>query len=457
MNKLRRKNQSGFTLVEAILGTAIMLLVFTLFGAFMLRFTKSAADYNETAKQATDSGLTVQTVSNNLELAGANLTLSSKQSFTGEFYVPFLSYAGYTVEGHRIINRRARNPLSSSIVWNGKGQLKWRGSQFDVLVDDGNAISRRILNENGEIEVYENGTRVARASSASEESQFSIVVSSVIVNGAAVCRNLYTVDEQPLYENSGECAASSQSITVNIFQNGYIDEMKLNAAEIILRESSTMPVHLPLLPNFDGRRMESVFVRSGDGFLIFSGDPARDSMFLKDDKQFVSGSEDYLRITDATGLVADDMLLVCDYLNGRSIMLKAVRDGGTDGEIVAVPVIDQKSAAPGFEKFTSSEDDFAGYVFPKGTRVVKLAVPVEYRIQNEDRFTSLYRRSGNGSWELVVPNVQNFNFSEIADRSRFNFNVSFDVLSEGIESEQIAQPVQIAVSPRSLNRTFDAR
>ena len=128
MNKIRRNKQSGFSLVEAVLVTVLMLFVFMVFGSFMMRFTKSAAQYNEIAKQTADSGLTTQTITDDVEQTATNMTFSSKQSFTGKIFVPFQSYSGYNVQGNRISISRGQ-ALHKSLLANSNDKPKHIGCQ----------------------------------------------------------------------------------------------------------------------------------------------------------------------------------------------------------------------------------------------------------------------------------------------------------------------------------------
>jgi type II secretory pathway pseudopilin PulG len=450
------QKQSGFSLIETVLVTVLMLVVFTVFGAFMLRFQKSAAQFNERAKQNEDSGMTTQTVINDVERTGANLTLSEKQSFTGKVFVPFQSNPNYEVSGHRITRSRGRSesPLLANVLWGGKGELKWRGNSFSVIVSDAHQ-SRQFYSDSADAYIYENNEQVQSVPVDSSDPLFSITISSVVINGSAVCRTLYKIDERLIYESSQPCAESPQEINLNIPVGGYVDEMELNAAEIVLRESETFPVRLPVLPLYNENQMSSPFVKTANGFLIFSGDDKQNMMFLSRDHTIYAQEADYFDVNNASGLEIGDGLLICDYLNNRSVLLQILTI--TDNTLYASILYKNGIGQGNFEKFVVPAESFDGAEFQRGTRVVKLALPVEYRSETEDDITSLYRRSGNSAWELVVSDIQNFSVSQDITPSRASFDISFDVKSEGVESGQIAQPVRLSVSPRSLNRTYDAR
>ena len=202
--------------------------------------------------------------------------------------------------------------------------------------------------------------------------------------------------------------------------------------------------------------MTMPFIKLGGGFLIFSGDNTRDAMFLSRDSIFYQGDSQSLDIDDGSGIQIGDVLFLCDFLNNRSVLFRVNKNNDSNSLLVA-PITEVTKDQTAFDKFYSPAQDFEGFEFLRGSRVIKLAAPIEYSVQTEGELTSLYRRASGSAWELVIPNIQNFNFTQDIQPSRVGFNISFDVLSEGIESAQIAQPVRITVNPRSLNRTFDTR
>lgn len=449
----KKQLQAGFSLVEAVFVTVLMVVVFATFGTFLLRLQNGVASYKERSQLNDEVGLTTQIVIDDVEKVGTNLSLSSKESFTGTVYVPFLSYNGYQVSGNRITQIGSLvNALVSAVWWNGKGELKWRGNNYIVTVQDGARIIQVSLSASL-LTIIENGSTVFERT-VMPGAQISVITSTVVVNGEAVCRTSYKVENETAFESTGGCFTNSVEILASLSIEGYLDEMSLNAAEIILRSTSVFPVRLPLLPISNGVRMEIPLVATSNGFFFLAGDEKCDEMYLQADSLFVNNTAQTIQLADSSALAVNDALLLADYLNNRSILLKVT---AISPSLTVVPVTQANSFSNGFDKFYSPTADFEGYNFLRGTRLTKLAVPIEYLVQTENDISSLYRRSRGSAWELVVSNIQNFAVNQNISSTRVGFVISFDVLSEGVENERVAQPVRIEVSPRSLNRTFEAR
>lgn len=449
----KNQRQAGFSLIEAVLVTVLMLVVFATFGTFLLRLQDGVSSYKERTEQGENVGLTTQTLIDDLEKVGTNLSLSSKESFTGTVYVPFLSYDGYQVSGNRISRIGSLvNSLTSAVWWNGKGELKWRGNDFIVTVRDGTRVLQVAVTAYS-LSIAENGQTVF-GRTVTPGAQISLVNSTVMVNGEPVCRTTYKVENETAFETTTGCFTNAVEILASLSPEGYLDEMSLNAAEVILKSTSSFPVRLPLLPLFDGARIQSPLIAANNGFFFLAGDEKKDEMYLQTDTVFANNSSQTIQIADPSGLSINDALLLSDYLNNRSVLLKVT---ALYPSLTVVPVTQANSFGNGFDKFYSSVSDFDNFNFLRGTRITKLAVPVEYVVNTENDVSSLYRRQKGSAWELVVPNMQNFAITQNVSSSRVGYVVSFDVLSEGVENGRVAQPVRIEVSPRSLNRTFEAR
>jgi hypothetical protein len=154
----------------------------------------------------------------------------------------------------------------------------------------------------------------------------------------------------------------------------------------------------------------------------------------------------------AGDLAEGEVLFLADHLKQRSVLLQVSQN--TDNGLTVMPLTDRGAATSGFEKLYSDAADFVDFTFLPGARVIKLAAPKEYAYLTEDQGMALYRRTGTGPWELVIPRLQDFFFSETVSPERLTYEVSFLVVSEGAENTSVTQPVRLSLSPRALNRTF---
>lgn len=477
MNNCRRINmQAGFTLVEALVVAVLTVLVIAAFGAFMLKLNKSLAQYGERAKQNEDSGLTVQTLTDDLEQTGRKLTVSSKEKFTGEVSLPFIPNNDYQISESEIVvnGSSAGSPLVSALLWNGKGRLRWQSNQFTASVYDSSFV-RQMTADQTTVAVFENQVQKARVAQTGG-GDFTITFSSIVVDGQSRCRTQYEADGRRIYESVQNCPSEPQQISFQLASGGYLYSPTLNAAEMTFRDSGSLPVRLPLLPFSGDARLTSPLVRTADGFFILSGDAAHDAMYLTEEGSWTPASGGFghfpqnqsINLNDSQNLQPGDVLMVCDYLNNRAVLLQVVpaasggifeTGGGIDGVLAVTPIYQprQKDAPAGFQSLYLPPADFDGFTFSQGSRVIKLAAPVEYRVGGGDQGTSLYRRSRGESWELVLPNIGSFNFAEDVSPARVTYEVSFNIKSEGAEIAQTGQQQRISVSPRALNRTYDAR
>ena len=451
------QNQAGFSLLEALLSSVLLLVVFAVGGSLLLRLQRSAASYNERARQHSDAGLSLQTLTHDVEAAGTQLALPANSRLAGQMPVPFAPNEAYEITPERITRRSPApaEPLLAAVTWHGAGELSWRGNAFDVQLR-GARQSSRVVFDGRDVTVEENGEPRARRS-ASAESLFSFQATLLEQGDAAPCRLAYLADGQVIYVSAGECPAQP-ALLVELASDGYLAGMTLDAAHIVLSATDSARARLPLLPLYNDRRLTSPLFCTERGFVLFQAEERREPLFTAQAEIILRpGERTELPVTEAADVVAGDRLLLADYANQRSALLEVLENGG-DGRLLIQPVTERRESEDGWDRFYSAPEDFDGFTFARGTRVVKLAPPVEYASQQEDDGqTALYRRAGGAAWQLVIPHLQNFLFTELASPERLTYEVSFAVVSEGAENAPVTQPVRLSLSPRALNRTLAAQ
>ena len=452
MNK--HHNESGFSLLEALLVAVLMLVVFAFGGTFLLRLQRSAAAYNERARQHQDAGLSLQTLTHDVEAAGTHLALPANSRLAGQIAVPFAPNEAYEITPQRITRRSPAlaEPLRAAVVWQGPGELSWRGNAFDVLLRSSQQSSRVVFDGNVVV-VSENGEERGHQP-ASPESAFSFKATPIDQGGVAQCRLAYLADGNEIYLSTGECPAQP-ALFVELPIDGYLAGMVLDAANITLSETDSAPARLPLLPLYNDIRPASPLFSTERGFVLFQAEERREALFTARDVALTPGERASLPLAETVGVVAGDMLLLADYANQRSALLEVAEIGG-DGLVIVQPVTERRESGNGWDRFYSQAADFADFTFARGARVVKLAPPVEYAYVTEDGGAAIYRRAGGAAWELVIPRLQDFLFTELASPERLTYEVSFQVVSEGVENASVTQPVRLSLSPRALNRTLAA-
>lgn len=460
--KMKKTSQSGYTLIDLLLASAIMLFVFTVFGTFYLKVIRTTGEINETTKRNEDAGFSSTILRNDLERTGHNLTVQNNQSFAGKLRVPFAAHPDYTVYKRTITRdtETTANPLQSTSRFRGNSELNFTGSNFNLVIQDVEDSSRswsisRQMNRNTEaIKISENGEAVRNieTTGANFDAPFKLIFSSSGSTADLRCLVTFWQETRILHQSQYSCTASYKTISLEMPSGSILYDTELSASEVVLSDGNNSAVRLPLMPFYNDVRMTSPVVQTSGGFLIFSGDVRKNVMNLTQDV-LIRSNEGNQRvfIDEASALQPGDVLFIADFFNQKSVLL-AVET--IDGNILTVKPI-QDGKYPGFDKLRSQDTDFDFFTFQRGVRVVKIAAPVEYQIG--DGNSGLYRRTEGGAWDLVLPSATNFTLSASNQPASMNFEVSYDVANEGIESARILQNVRFSINPRALNRVYDVR
>jgi prepilin-type N-terminal cleavage/methylation domain-containing protein len=242
-----------------------------------------------------------------------------------------------------------------------------------------------------------------------------------------------------------------------------ISNTALTGAPII--DLKTQPQQLARLP-FDGStRLTSPVQISPDGqsVLFIGGDPDADVMstnFEWRDAGYGGG----LNIkAPARGTLAEgDYVMLVDFIGSKSVLYRVTaNDLPSTGLLEVVPV---KSSAPAWGRLYSPDSDYvdnpaAGIIniFPKGSRLVKLAPPVEYTVSGG----AVMRRELGGPATVVDLGLSNFAVRQTVGTANvdFTYEVSAVLQSEGVESvanaaDRATGPVTFTLSPPFLNLTY---
>ncbi len=465
--KSEKKTEAGYSLIEVIVGAVLMLIVFTVFGSFLLRLTRNSAEIQETAKMAEDSGFSVGSLRTDLERTGRNFTVQDNQPFAGDTApIPFFAHPDYLPLSSGIL-RETNTSLAlieSALRFRGNSGIQFFGSNFIVGVREpvGSLTWEidRVWNPSGleTVNVSENG--VVRATitntAALNVTSVDIKFSSALVGGVYRCVGNFFLGTRLIYQSVYTCTETYKQIFADMPVGNSIYDTRLSASEIVRLDADSDAVRLPLLPFYDGTRMTSPLVETTDGFVLLFGDTGKDAMTLAEEVEISPVLSSQPLVVDNADLIArGDVLFLVDFVNNRSCLL--IVDARSGNIISITPVFSLGQIGRGFEKFYSDSSDFSGFKFGQGVRLVKLASPVEYRIARLVGSEQLYRRTEGAAWELILANVNNFSFLQNTQPTNTTFDVSFDVLSEGIETAGATQNVRLSINPRALNRTFDVR
>lgn len=233
---------------------------------------------------------------------------------------------------------------------------------------------------------------------------------------------------------------------------------------------STRPEQFALLPMDNGVRMASPVSISPDGqtVLFFGGDPDTDVMttdFIWTDAGYGGG----LPLTPpARGTInAGDYVMMVDIAGQHSALFLVTENNlaerASGGNLEVVPA---RSTSPAWGRFYSAPNDYTNCpacaipqtaVFPKGSRVVKMAAPVEWTYSGG----VLLRRELGGPTTVVDLGVTGFAFRAVASATgdAFTYEVVANLQSEGVESASAAAdrataPVTFTLAPPHLNLTY---
>ncbi|MCY7375266.1 MAG: hypothetical protein LH472_04760 [Pyrinomonadaceae bacterium] len=458
---MKNTSQSGYTLIDLLLASAIMLFVFTVFGAFYLKVIRTTGEINETTKRHEDAGFSATVLRNDLERTGHNLTVQNNQSFAGNLRVPFAPHPDYTVS--RTITRNMEttgDALQSAVRFRGNSELNFTGSNFNVVVKDAEdasrswGISRQLSRGSETVEISESRSVVRTVQNAGVDFDVPVklIFSSSGSNADFQCLVTFWQATRILHQSRSPCTPSFKTIALEMPSGSILYDTELSASEVVLSDDNNNAVRLPLMPFYDDVRMMSPVVQTSGGFLILSGDVRKNVMNLTQDALIRPNDGNQTIFIDiAAALRPGDVLFIADFFNQRSVLL-AVET--VVGNILTVKPL-QDGNYPGFDKLRSRDTDFAFFTFQRGIRVVKIAAPVEYRVG--DGGSGLYRRTEGSAWDLVLPSAANFTLLADNQPSSMNFEVSFDVANEGIEAQRTVQNVRFSINPRALNRVYDVR
>lgn len=257
-------------------------------------------------------------------------------------------------------------------------------------------------------------------------------------------------------------------------QNASITNFTLRGAPLI--DWWTQPEQLALMPTDRGTRIAPVEISpDGQTVLFFGGDADTDAVVTTADWQEIGygGSlpvKAGLRGTFAPG----DYAMLVDFDGGHSVLYQ-VTSYSTSPSGGSVGVVPATSSAPAWGRFYSLDSDYranpAGgtfLTFPAGSRLVKLAPPVEWSLSGG----ALMRHEVGGPAAVADLGVTSF-----AMRATTNVNTSYasavggtlsddntyevalGLDSEGVESASSATdrargPVSFTLAPPHLNLSY---
>lgn len=237
--------------------------------------------------------------------------------------------------------------------------------------------------------------------------------------------------------------------------------MSMTGAPMV--DMATKPEEFATLPTDNGTRLTSpVQVGAGGQSVLFlGGDSSTDVVNATADfEDFGTGGNLAVKTPIRGAFNVGDYGLLIDFVNGRSALYLILTNNLAAGGQLQVAAA--TAASPAFGRLYSPTTDYVStagnrIIFPKGSRFVKLAAPVEWTVSGE----AVMRRVLGGPATIADLGVSNFlvraNPSATADS--FTYEVVATLTSEGVESTATAgnrapSPVTFTLSPPYLNQTY---
>jgi prepilin-type N-terminal cleavage/methylation domain-containing protein len=229
---------------------------------------------------------------------------------------------------------------------------------------------------------------------------------------------------------------------------------------------------LPFDRNWSGQRLVGAVTidPSGSRVTLLNGAPATDVAYLT---QEISGSTPgqvcmkgvYRTRSDGTSYQAGEFVMLEDFsgfgcaagISGCSALYQVTSTPGApdDAHNVCMILSGATSGAAAWGRLYS-DTDFQ-HTFPAGSRVVKLQAPVDWQLNG----SMLYRRTGNGAYNLGGFQVQQFSVAQLSNTGGYGYVISLALVAEGVEAASnpgnaaASSPITLTVFPRALNLGYN--
>lgn len=229
---------------------------------------------------------------------------------------------------------------------------------------------------------------------------------------------------------------------------------------------------LPYDRNWSGQRLAGPVTvgASGSQVTLLAGAAATDVAYLTQD---VSGSEPgqvcvkgvYRTLPGGASYQGGEYVLLEDFfgsgcasgMSGCSALYQVTSTpGAPDGTHSVCMILSGATSGAAAWGRLYSDTDFQ-HTFPAGSRVVKLLAPVDWQLSG----SMLYRRTGNGAYNLAGFQVQQFSVAQVSATGGSGYAISLTLAAEGVEAASnpsnaaASTPITLTVFPRALNLGYN--
>lgn len=478
----QEQNQNGFSLIETVVATVVMMIVFVLLGSILIKIFRTSENLEQRAGQNKQGKIVGDVLRDDFEMLGSGLTLSNDESASGELRPRFGFAFGYQIDPNGDIHYASGFPttyLRATTRWRGNGQFATvpiarsvgRGANpFGMRIEDADDPQefREISISSRFVAVIENGETVYNTYDSPTAGFYRIKVERIIDNDQERCRIVYVGNdfngnEQQFYQSTRPCLSKwiVPSISLPSATTLPASDYFIAGGEITSFDNSS-PVRLPLLPMFRGNRLTSPLMQLSESeFTLISANSRTPAAYLTQSATLTTAQTTIslkLADSDTVTFQSGDVLFISDFWNNRSALLIVEAVDPATGQATVVPKISNDDSNDQFRDWTSDLADFENHLFASGTRIVKLNPPVYFRATKNDYDSfSLFRREGNSAWVTVVPLMRNFSLVQSPRTDENVWNLSYDIAGENSQTTASDDlQVRHTFAPRALNRTPEA-
>ncbi|MFL6284631.1 MAG: hypothetical protein ACJ74Q_15905 [Pyrinomonadaceae bacterium] len=456
-----RRGERGASLIEYLIGAAILFLMLVVGAAVMAKMNSTTAAYLEVSELEQQRSDLADTLRTDFDGAGRNLT-RAEPSGTGTEYWTAPSDSYYSVSPGTI----TRTLSNASMPWkdatrgfgSGLGYITFTGNtptfHAELLGADG--ASRRISISNNTVYLYEDnnlsaasfswpGTALVTPHQAGDTYRIAIADTPT---GRAVCYYRGRAGtETLLYQSTKPLPAYPITPRLAIYNTGSFSDLKISGGPIIpLIDGAVQTAPLP----FDrGQRLTGPVTINGNTVTLLSGDPDTDVLYNKGPVVGTgTGTFLPLALPKRGTFKAGDYALLTDYQSARSGLYKVTSLDTSNGAITLTLVV-QSDAAWG-RLWSDPSDPLPSW--PTGSTLVKLLPPVTYQVSADSR---LVRMEGSRPATAAF-GVRSASCTEQSTAVSKSYVLAVTLAAEGFQTDQSAaseprDTVEYKSSPPALN------
>jgi len=471
----RVKKESGFTLIEILIATAITAIVMIAGTAFIAKFARTSAAFAEGHELEESRGTVAGVLRTDFDGAGRNLTRTSAPG-AGKETISFLPEPNYDVGAPGTATRLTRetgdHPSTTSTRAVGSGASVWEftpsspvcrncsttlygsdGSERSLAVDSlAPAPSAIVIYENGSYAATSFGVGVAIAPHIPGDT-YQIRVELPTNTATGMVLRYYRIRSgvrSLLYTSTNAVPAYPQYLGAYASDSGSsLTNASVTAAPIVNRIENVTDV--PQMPMDGGVRLSGPITigSGGQSATILSGDSTIDAVSTI--TPFSSTDTDVtVKIPKRGSFMTGDYVLLLDF-TGASTALCQVTNANTQTNTVVLTLARVREGAKAWGRLWSNDAEH-NHAFPPGSAIVRLAPPVTYTLAADGR---LVRMEGART-STVAFNTRALMFTEQTTVTGRSYAISATFAAEGFETNdtQTAETratVEYLSTPRALN------